>query len=353
MLVEMLAVMPGGLFVFDEAGQVVLANPEGRRLFAPDDETRSAGEMLNVLDPQARAVLLVHLKAVRETGEPQSCALSFSTPGGERRYLHVRSAPLAGRAGWCCSVISDETDRQRATDAAEAARRELEADLRAREAFVARLSHELRSPLASMAGFADLVRQHVDAEGREMADLIRFSGQHVLQTLNAVLDLARLDVRGEEVERQPVEVVGRVRDTVAAFQPLARQRGLTLQWRPDSEEALAELNPIFLDRIVHNLIDNAIKYTEQGRVEVSVEQRDGYVWIYVADTGVGIDSSFMPRLFTPFERERTASVRGAAGVGLGLTLTKSLVERMGGHIYACSTKGEGSTFTVRFPVPSS
>jgi signal transduction histidine kinase len=342
------AAVPAGLFVFDADGRVLTANPAGRALVGAPGTGPAPGAVLDRLDPAARAAFQAHLGAVLAAGTPGEHALHLAPEGGLARDLLVRSAPFGGSER-CCSVVLDHTEYRAREVAGAAALARTEAQLQARGTFLARLGHELRSALASMVGFAELLRQHGDAESRELADLIRLSGRHLLDTLRAVLDLARLEAQEEPLTRSRVDVVARVREWVAVMRPLARARGLALEWRPEVEEACALLNPTFLDRIVHNLIDNAIKYTREGQVEVRVARRDGQVWIYVTDTGIGIDARFLPRVFGAFEREH-ARTEGIEGVGLGLAITRSLVEHMGGRIYAASARGAGSTFTVHFPL---
>lgn len=347
---DILAAAPAGLFVFDAEGRVLAANPAGRALLGVADGPLPPEAWLRGLLPHARATFRAHVERVLEGGGPEACEVAFAPEEGPVHHVLVRSARVAEAGGppRCCSVCVDASAPRAREEALAGDLARAEGQVREKTEFMARLSHEVRSALASIVGFAELLRQEADGDRRELADVIRISGRHLLDTLNAVMDLARLDVQEGPVERMKVDVVARVGERVSVLRPLAQARGLSLEWRPDDAHAFALVNPTFLDRIVHNLIDNALKYTPEGRVEVSVEARDAFVWVYVADTGIGIDPAFLPRVFTPFERERSGA-EAAEGVGLGLAITRSLVERMGGQIYACSTKGEGSTFTVRFP----
>lgn len=327
---------PAGLVVFDRAGAVQTANQAGATLLGPLGAGNAPEGWFAALDGPSRQTWNEHLRAVFETGEPITSTLTLAGPRGTARHLTAQSAPAA--AGCCTTVFLEAPQADRATEL-----------LREKNAFVARLSHELRSALASMVGFADLLRDQADQAHGELVDLIRLSGRHLLETLNAVMELARLDVGEAEAPRARVDVVARVRDRMAVIRPLAAARGLTVSWEAEVDEAVALLNPTFLDRVVHNLLDNAVKYTAEGGLRVRVASRAGFVWVYVADTGGGIDAAFQPRLFTPFTREHQGG-RVPDGIGLGLAITRSLVERMDGHILVCSERGAGSTFALCFPL---
>jgi signal transduction histidine kinase len=231
----------------------------------------------------------------------------------------------------------------------EQARASAESEAHSKTEFLARLSHEVRSALASMVGFADMLRENVEGENRHLVDVIIGSGRHILDTLNSVMDLARLEFTQGDLSMEIVDVVPRVRDRITVFGPQILNRDVDLSFTATSREALARLNPTFLDRIVHNLVDNAIKYTLDGKIDVMVEEREDGVSIVVSDTGIGIGEKFLPRLFSPFERERREEDTSQEGVGLGLAITKFLTELMGGRIGVTSSKGGGSTFTVTFP----
>lgn len=259
-----------------------------------------------------------------------------------RTYLAIEDpAAVAGRRA--CLLV-DVTELASARDEA----REI---ARARSGFLGKVSHEIRSAVASMIGFAEVLEVEVSETNRELSRVITRSGRHLIDTLNAVMDLAQVEFGGREVEMTDFDIIRRVRDRVTILRPDAERKRLKLTFEADEESLSARLNPIFLDRILHNLIDNAVKYTDEGRVEVTAEGRDGRVWIYVADTGRGMDAAFIPRLFAPFERERRDDDSNV-GTGLGLAVTRYLVELMDGRIAACSTLDEGSTFTVSFPVQS-
>ncbi|MEX0600780.1 MAG: HAMP domain-containing sensor histidine kinase, partial [Rhodothermales bacterium] len=214
---------------------------------------------------------------------------------GERRFL-VLDGGSGARTGSGRVVLLVDVTMEYLRDAEQADRD--------RASFLAKLSHEIRSAVASMVGFAEMLGDRVDDEDLEMTKIITASGRHLIDTLNGVIDLARIEFGEKEIELVEVDIVRHVRDRVEILRRDAERKDIELVFAPDVDEMTAQLHPLFLDRILHNLIDNAIKYTDEGRVEMDVERRDGRIWLYVADTGRGMDTAFIPRLFAPFERER-------------------------------------------------
>ena len=295
-----------------------------------------------------------HIARSKEGPLPISCEVELARPSGRATHILLHIELLGGNdADAAYRIVAiDVSSYVRSIRRAEKARTSAERVARSRAEFLARLSHEIRSALASMIGFADILKETLPAEEGELTGIIRDSGKHLLDTLNSVMDLARLELENGEVEVTEVDVVDRMRQRSNLLERFAVARHLDFAFHAESPRAVALLNETFLDRVIHNLVDNAIKYTPRGKVELSVEERDGQVWIYVADTGMGIRREFLPRLFNPFEREKRPEGAEAEGVGLGLAITKYLVELMGGRITVCSTVGTGSTFTVNFPALS-
>jgi CheY-like chemotaxis protein len=212
------------------------------------------------------------------------------------------------------------------------------------------MSHEIRTPLTGILGFTSVLAEEVtDEQHREFVALIEKSGRRLMDTLNSVLELARLEAGRMELTAEPVPVADAARETVRLLAPLAHEKGLALEARILTPEAQAHLDRPALDRVVTNLVGNALKFTDAGTITVEVEADARAVRLRVRDTGVGIDPAFLPRLFDEFEQESTGIARSHEGSGLGLAITRQLVERMRGTIEVASAKGEGTTFTVTFP----
>jgi signal transduction histidine kinase len=237
-----------------------------------------------------------------------------------------------------------EAERSRVR--AEEARSQAEAAARAQSSFLASMSHEIRTPLTSIIGFADVLAEDVEGEPRSYALLIRRSGRRLLETLNSVLNYARLEAADVEARHAPIDISAPLADVVAMLRPAAREKGLDLAFR--RQPAIAETDPALVHRIATNLLSNAIKFTDVGAVTVSTAAVGDRAVIRVSDTGRGMQPGFVDVLFDPFTREHDEQ-EAPAGTGLGLSITWRLVEMLGGTIEAESEPGVGSTFVVSLP----
>ncbi len=242
-----------------------------------------------------------------------------------------------------------ELERERmANERLQEANRRLKQASELKDNFLANTSHELRTPLTTILGFADVLKEEAPEQHKEFLDIIEKSGHRLLRTLNAMLDLAKLRSGVAEADLLPLDVVGKSKEVVELFIHRARQKGIDLDLDAPDEPVRVALDDRYFEQILDNLISNAIKFTDEGRVWVEIEPSAAEVAIRVCDTGAGIDPAFMPHIFEDFKQESSGLNRDHEGNGLGLAITKRLVHLMRGTIDAESTKGEGSTFTVVF-----
>jgi len=218
-----------------------------------------------------------------------------------------------------------------------------------KEDFLANTSHELRTPLTNILGFVDLLREEATTDQDRYLDAIKKNSRRLERTLNALLDLSKLRSGNEEPQLEPLSLDEEARKTARTFEPSAREKGLSFEVDVLSEEIRAEADDRYLDRILSNLIENAIKFTEEGSVRVLIDTEDEWATVAVEDTGIGVEKEFLPKLFRDFEQESRGRSRTHEGYGLGLAISSRLAKRMGGHIEVESTKGEGSTFTLFLP----
>ena len=235
------------------------------------------------------------------------------------------------------------------------AREEAEELARLQSSFVANMSHELRTPLAGIIGFADILSTEIkNDEHREFAGLIAAGGERLLETLNSVLDLARFDAAGFVPHLRPVDLAAKIRQLLALLTSIADQKGLSLTFEADPDSLVVLTDATAVERIVTNLVGNAIKFTKAGGVSVRLSHDEAHAVLVVADTGQGISPDFQRRLFEPFAQESTEMSRSHEGAGLGLSITRHLIEGLSGTISVDSALGEGTTFTVVLPasVPS-
>jgi signal transduction histidine kinase/CheY-like chemotaxis protein len=230
---------------------------------------------------------------------------------------------------------------------------ELRAASSAKNDFLSLMSHELRSPLASILGFGELLElSSLDEQQTAKVTMILKAGKHLLSLINDVLDLSRIESGQISISLEPVALQPLVDDALALMRPLADARAIAIrptEIAPGLGYAIADNQR--LKQIVINLISNAVKYNrEGGTVAISISAADDdRVRISIADTGAGLDEAQRARLFVPFERLEAASA-GIEGTGLGLALSRTLIEAMGGMIGVESVPGEGSCFWVELTV---
>lgn len=230
------------------------------------------------------------------------------------------------------------------------ARDEAVAATRAKDQFLSRISHELRTPLTAVLGFGQLLQfENLSPDDADSVNHIVAAGEHLLALINDVLDIARIETGNLSLSLEPILLSEVVEESVSLMRPLADEHRVTTEVR-DLDGLAVQADRQRLKQVLINLVSNAIKYNREGGsiVVSSVSTSDGTVTVEVTDTGVGIDEKNLQRLFQPFER-LGAEQSGIEGVGVGLSLCRSLTEAMHGSIEASSELGEGSTFSVTLP----
>lgn len=220
---------------------------------------------------------------------------------------------------------------------------------RLKEDFLATTSHELRTPLTNILGSIDVLRSMATDEQEQFIDVVEKSGKRLKRTLNALLDLSMLRSGNEDADLSPIPVDESVTDIASDLKERADEKGLSYWVETPDSPVHAAVDEQYLEQILRNLIENGIKFTDEGHVGVRVGRSNGQVWIEVEDTGIGIDEDFLPNLFDEFKQESRGRGRSYEGNGLGLAISARLVEQMDGTIEVETTKGEGSTFRVEFP----
>ncbi len=221
-----------------------------------------------------------------------------------------------------------------------------EASNRAKSSFLAQMSHEIRTPLNGVIGSLDLLSRRHEAD--ELLEAARSSADGLLDLVDDVLDLSKIEAGHMESQPRPTFAPSLLDQVENAFGVLASERGLALELHLDAAvPQWGTSDPVRLRQIVFNLVSNAIKFTRSGSVQVSLTDREGMLRITVRDTGRGMPPEVLERVFDPFEQAEP----GQGGTGLGLSLVLRLTRLLGGRLDAYSTLGEGSTFTVDLPWP--
>ncbi|CAN5653881.1 hypothetical protein BH10BDE1_BH10BDE1_26590 [soil metagenome] len=293
-----------------------------------------------------------------KSGEPYEIEYRIRRADGEYRWHLGRATAVRGRSGqvqkWFGTNVDIDDQKCLQADIQEA-KNDAEAANEAKSAFLANMSHEIRTPLGAILGFTDLLKAaQLEGEPREYLDVIERNGQALTRVIDDILDLSKVESGQMTIELVPFSLSELVRDSVALFGDKAKAKSIALKNDSTSspEDSIVS-DPTRVRQILINLIGNAVKFTSEGEVSVSVERTAAgnnhlSIAIRVKDTGPGIPDFQRPRLFQPFVQADNSTSRKFGGTGLGLALSRRLARALGGDVRIDASTPEGSVFTFQF-----
>jgi CheY-like chemotaxis protein len=225
---------------------------------------------------------------------------------------------------------------------------------RLKSSFLANMSHEVRTPLIGILGYSEILLEKSFDEDKQMVEVIHSSGKRLLETLNMILDLSRIESNKKEIKYQAVNVVEAVENCHKTFYALAVKKNLAFEVNIKHKNLSFYTDPVIFNSILNNLIGNAVKFTSQGFITLTADKETldetSYVKISVSDTGIGISPENQKIIFSEFRQISEGYKRTYDGAGLGLTITKKFIELLDGKIFFESKLNSGSTFTVLLPL---
>ena len=266
--------------------------------------------------------------------------------------IFMRLVTLMGK-NYCLTVIQDITERKRAENAIIKAREKAEQSDRLKSAFLANMGHEIRTPMNGIMGFSELLKNKTltGEEQQEYVNIIEKSGARMLNIINDLIDLSKIESGLMNVQKSKFNINEQTDYIYAFFKPEIDSRGLRFYALNGlkTDEAYIETDKEKLNAVIINLIKNAIKFTDKGWIEFGYTRKPGYFEFFVRDTGVGISPEQREIIFERFRQGSESLNRNYEGAGLGLSISKSFVEMLGGTIWMESKVGEGSSFYFTVP----
>lgn len=350
----------------DTEGAVTFMNPVAQSLTGWKPEGQTLQEVFNIVNEQTRRP--VENPAIRAMREGVIVGLANHTvliaKDGTEISIDDSGAPIRDSEGKMIGAVlifRDITERRQAEEersqllaSERIAREHAEAASRAKDEFVAIISHEIRSPLNAILGWAQLLRtgKFNQAETTRAVETIERNAKTQVQLVEDLLDISRVITGKLNLDVRPVELSPIIEAAIDSIRPAADAKCIQLQVHLEPRGSLVSGDPNRLQQIAWNLLSNAVKFTpKHGRIQVSVERINSHLQIAVGDSGVGISPEFLPFVFDRFSQANTTSERKYGGLGLGLAIVRHLAELHGGTVRADSPgDGQGATFTVMLPV---
>jgi len=350
-----------GIFQTTPDGHYLAANPALARIYGYDTPASMLGALTDIgrqlyVDPHRRDEFV---RLMRETGVVSGFESQVYRRDGEVIWISESCREVRSSQGallYYEGTVEDITVRKHAERDLQAAKEQAEAASRAKSAFLANMSHELRTPLNAILGFAQILRDEIlgpmgEPRYREYAGDIYGSGKHLLDVINDILDLTKIEGGHLKLDEQEVDVGNIFSACERLVAESARLAKVNLRVTSPREPMVLSVDPTRLTQILLNLLSNAIKFTPEGnRVALSMSRgENGDCLISVTDTGIGMTAEEIVQALQPFQQIDNSLARRYEGTGLGLTLTKLLTELHGGSLVLESEPGRGTRVTVRLP----
>jgi PAS domain S-box-containing protein len=357
-----------GIFEHDQITDAIYWSPEIRSICGWDPEEHlTLSEYVARIHPDDRERILAMIRRAHDPAGDGSYDVEHRViaSDGTPRWIRVRSRTFFGGAGVSRRPVrtvgalmditeNKEIERRRESllKREQESRSVAEAANRMKDEFLAMLSHELRTPLTSILGWATILREkNLDPDTSKALETIERNARAQQRLIEDILDVSRILGGSFRLDLRPIDLTPTIEAAIECIRPAAQSKGIQLDSELDPCVVISG-DPDRLLQVAENLLTNAVKFTPQyGTVRVSLRRKERRVELCVDDNGQGIDPSFLPYIFDRFRQADSSSVRKQRGLGLGLAITRHIVELHGGNIYASSPgKNQGAAFTIELPL---
>ena len=345
-----------GLLLLDTNYNILLANASFANVLGKDSD-KLLGQRMDTLGLETDSESPPWQQALVSKQLVSNQRVTVDNPTGEQRQYHVNCSPLLGPKGKYVGVMvtfDDVTQLEQSRSELKVARDAADAANQAKSDFLANMSHEIRTPMNAILGFTDVLRLGIEEspeQRMEYLNTIHSSGSHLIELINEILDLSKVEAGKLELEMRQFGLPELLHEVVQVLLAKADQKGIGLSFDvKETIPATIQSDSTRIKQILINLVGNAVKFTELGEVKLCCCLAGDHLRFDVSDTGIGMTDEQLKNIFDPFSQADSSVTRRFGGTGLGLSICKKFAEALDGSISVTSHMGEGTTFSLRIPV---
>ena len=351
----------------DMVSFVAVLKPDGEVIFVNNTPLKVGGfELEDVVGQKFyNCAWWTHSDEVRQTVKKyiEQCAcgetlihdIQIQTTDGSLMWIEYSMHPYFDKNGSVIYLIPegrDITERKQAEEEREQALQEARQANKVKDLFLANMSHEIRTPLNSILGFAEIIEQHfkgrMDEEENEYFQIVNSSGQRLINTVHDILDISRIEAGVFPDNPRVVRLATPIESIFKEFRPVAGTKNLEFTYDNQIDDGAVKVDEACIVKAVSNLVDNAIKFTEEGQIKILLNEQNSKYVLAISDTGIGIGADYLNQLYDAFSQESTGYTKKYQGLGLGLSIAKSCLDMNDVQITVESKQGVGTTFNLTF-----